>query len=172
MSKTRVTGALAAVAFAAVLAGASEARAQVGDGGRRFGLGLALGYPNVGLGMNYFMGGQSLQIDVAFRLRYAGENAGGIFVRGDYLFYPATLAQGGAAALKFYVGPGLNLGLGLGRGGFGLGVEVPVGLTVQFRRVPIDLALEVVPVLQIIDANAVGPDFFGIGGALHVRFYF
>lgn len=173
MKHTHAMGIVTAGVFAAALSVSTEASAQVGERGHNFGVGLAAGYPNVGLGLNAFLGAQSLQVDIAFRFRYAGDNAGGVFIRGDYLFYPATLANGSAAALKLYVGPGLNLGLGLGRGsGFGIGIEVPVGLTVQLHRVPIDLALEVVPVLQLLDAGAFGPDYFGIGGAFHVRYYF
>lgn len=173
MKHTHVMGLATAGVFAAVLTSATEASAQVGERGHNFGLGLAVGYPHVGLGLNAFLGAQSLQVDIAFRYYDRYNNSGGLFVRGDYLFYPATLVNGGAAALKFYVGPGLNLGLGLGRGsGFSFGIELPVGLTVQLHRVPIDLALEVVPVLQLLDAGVVGPDYFGIGGAFHVRYYF
>lgn len=160
----------ASLVFAALSVCAPEAQAQVG-GGRNFGLGLALGFPNVGLSGNYFMGQNSLQFAVAARYRNFSDT-GALFLRADYLFYPATLARGSGADLKFYVGPGLNLGLGLGNvSGFYLGAELPVGLSVQLRRVPLDIAVEAVPVLFLFNGDGIDPAF-GIGGTLHVRYYF
>ncbi|MBL8600571.1 MAG: hypothetical protein JNK72_01475 [Myxococcales bacterium] len=171
MKLTLSAGLVAASAFALTLAGApSEAHAQVG-GGRNFGLGLALGFPNVGISANIIQGSNSIQLVGALRYRNYSES-GGLFLRGDYLFYPAVLTRASALDLKFYVGPGVNLGLGLGRAdGFYLGAELPVGLAFQFRRVPIDIGLEAVPVLTLLSSNEFGLGF-GIGGAAHIRYYF
>ncbi len=160
----------ASFAFVALSAFTPEAQAQVG-GNRSFGLGLALGFPDVGLSANIITGQNSIQLVGA--LRYDDySDRGALFLRADYLFYPAVLARGSGADLKFYVGPGLHLGLGLGRsGGFYLGGELPLGLAVQLRRVPIDIAVEAIPMLGLIHSG--GTDLrFGIGGALHIRYYF
>lgn len=170
----RITQILSGAAvIAATLVVPSLASAQVGRG-RNFGLGLAVGYPNVGLSGNVLLGGgggSSIQFTASFR--YHNRHYGsGLFLRGDYLFYPATLVRASAFDLKFYFGPGVNLGLGVGNGrGFFLGAELPVGLTFQFSRVPLDVALEAVPVLEILNGDN-GELGFGIGGAAHVRYYF
>lgn len=160
-----------AAVIAATLIAPSLASAQVGHG-RNFGLGLAVGYPNVGLSGNAFLGrGSSIQFTAAFRF-HNSRYGRGLFLRGDYLFYPATLARASAFELKFYFGPGVNIGLGVGDGrGFFLGAELPVGLTFQFSRVPLDVAIEAVPVLEILNGDY-GQLGFGIGGAAHVRYYF
>jgi len=168
MNRLLRVGLGATLGFVALSAFAPEAQAQVG-GGRNFGLGLALGYPDVGLSANIFTGQNSIQLVGALYFNDFS-NRGALFLRGDYLFYPATLARGSAADLKFYVGPGLNLGLGLGnRGGFFLGLEVPLGLTVQLRRAPIDIAVEFVPRVFLVNDYR---DRFDPGGAFHIRYYF
>ena len=162
---------LGAAVITAALVAPSIASAQVGHG-RNFGLGLVLGYPNAGLSGNVIFNERtSLQLSAAFR-SHNSRYGSGLFLRGDYLFYPATLVRSGALDLKFYFGPGINLGLGLGDGrGFFLGAELPVGLALQFSRVPIDIAFEAVPVLEILNGND-GKLGFGIGGAAHIRYYF
>ncbi len=171
----RITQILSGAAvIAATLVVPSLASAQVGRGrGRNFGLGLAVGYPNVGLSGNVLLGGGASSIQFTAAFRYHNRRYGsGLFLRGDYLFYPATLVRASAFDLKFYFGPGVNLGLGVGNGrGFFLGAELPVGITFQFSRVPLDVALEAVPVLAILNGDN-GELGFGIGGAAHVRYYF
>jgi len=169
MRSTPLLSGLAVVA--ATLVAPSFASAQVGRG-RNFGLGLVLGYPNVGVSANLLLSDASgLQFTAAFRF-HNSRYGNGLFLRGDYLFYPATLARASAFDLKFYFGPGVNLGLGVGDGrGFFLGAELPVGLALQFNRVPIDIAFEAVPVLEILNGNN-GVLGFGIGGATHIRYYF
>jgi len=178
----RTTGLLvaSAAALALALAAPSTAHAQVG-GGRNFGLGLALGYPDVGLSAQYFLNQRtSLQFVASFWYgdgyvrgrNYAGyvPVSSGIFLRADYLFHPNVLTRGRVAALEWYVGPGLNFGFG-NNDWFTLGVEAPIGLAVHFQQVPIDLALEFVPRLNILNSNGVGL-YFGGAGTFHVRYYF
>ncbi len=162
---------LGAAALTASLLVPTLASAQVGHG-RNFGLGLVLGYPHAGLSGNVvFNDSTSLQFSAAFRY-HNSRYGNGLFLRGDYLFYPATLVRAAALDLKFYFGPGVNVGLGVGSGrGFFLGAELPVGLALRFNRVPIDIAIEAVPVLEILNGND-GVLGFGIGGATHIRYYF
>lgn len=166
----------AATAIAICLAAPSDAHAQVG-GARRFGLGLALGYPDVGLSAQYFTSQTtSLQFVLSFWYRNGRfgrdyvDNSSGIFLRADYLFHPATLIRGGTADLGFYIGPGLYAGFG-NYDSFALGLELPIGLAVQFKTIPLDLAFEAVPRLAVVNNNGVGLGF-GVGGTFHVRYYF
>ena len=166
----------ACTALALCVATPSVAHAQVG-GARRFGLGLALGYPDVGLSAQYFLTQKtSLQFVLSFWYRDGRfgrdyvDSSSGVFLRADYLFHPATLIRGSSADLEFYIGPGLYAGFGSGDS-IALGAELPLGLAVQFKTIPIDLALEAVPRLGIIDPNGIRLNF-GVGGAFHVRYYF
>jgi hypothetical protein len=159
--------------FAAALA-APEASAQGIGASHRFGLGVVLGYPFNGLSMNYFLErNMSLQIDPTLRLyNHRGVGFGVLGARVDLLFYPATLATGRVAHLRFYVGPGANIALGLGAySGFYLAAEAAVGLAVHFQRAPVDLALEFVPVLAILNGGGVDVGIVP-GGAFHARYYF
>jgi hypothetical protein len=177
MKKSTGLALSAAAAIALSVATPSVAHAQVG-GQRRFGLGLALGYPDVGLSAQYFMSQRtSLQFVLSFWYRdgrfghdYVNNSGVGIFLRADYLFHPVTLIRGSGADLEFYVGPGLYAGFGSGDS-LAFGAELPLGLAVQFKSIPLDLALEAVPRLGIINSNGVNLSF-GVGGTFHVRYYF
>jgi len=127
---------------------ASSTASEVGTS-QRFGIGLVVGYPDIGLSINYFFSSSvSLQVDPAFHLGRDNNAIGG---RVDLLFWMPRLTAWEVAVLRWYVGPGVNLGLGLGsNGGFGLGAEVPIGIGLQFNSAPVDLNLEAVPVLYII----------------------
>lgn len=163
----------------ALIPSTASAQTQIGTS-RRVGVGLALGYPNVGLGLNFFLAPrESLQIDVSWGWRNEGR---GLFARADLAFYmPPVLAQGPAGALHWYLAPGAFLGFANGRycrgsgacgdGVFYLGAELGVGLAWHFRSVPIDLTLEAVPRLGLLDHQGFGP-WFDIGGAFHARYYF
>lgn len=173
------TGLLVPIAaLALATASPSVAHAQVG-GARRFGLGLALGFPDVGISANYFLRERaSLQLVVSFWYRYGrfghdyvdGSRHGGVFLRADYLFHPVTFVRGATADLGLYVGPGLYAGFGSGDS-LSIGLELPVGLALHFKTVPLDLTFEAVPRLDVIDPNGVQLDF-RVGGTLHCRYYF
>ena len=175
---TKPTALLVSVSAALALSFAipSVAHAQVG-GERRLGLGLALGYPDIGLSGQYFMNARtSVQLVASFWYRNGRfghdyiDRGTGVFLRADYLFHPVTLIRGTTADLGFYVGPGLYAGFGSGEN-LAFGGELPVGLEVQFKSVPVDLAFEAVPRLAI--ASYSGIDLgFSIGGAFHIRYYF
>lgn len=140
-----------------------------------FGAGLVLGYPDMGASLNYFMSnGTSLQIDPVLVLR---DNAGndkdngskGVGGRVDLLFWPSTIHSWRTVDLDWFFGPGANVYVT--GNGFALGAELPVGIGLAFKKAPIDLNLEGVPVLRLIDSDGVDLRF-GIGGALNARYYF
>ena len=162
----------ALVLGATLLAVPASAHADEVGGWRTFGIGLVVGYPDVGLSINFFLSrATSIQIDplIHFHHDYGNDNGhGAIGGRVDLLFWMPTLASWPAADLGWYWGPGANLGIGLGDNGFfGLGAELPVGIGLRFHGAPIDLNIEAVPVLHLIqDVD------FGIGAALDARYYF
>jgi hypothetical protein len=150
----------------ALVALPASSRASEVGASERFGIGLVVGYPDIGLSINYFFTSSvSLQIDPTLHL---GDNNNAIGGRVDLLFWMPRLASWQVAELHWFFGPGANLGLGLGdNGAFALGVEFPVGIGLRFNSVPIDLNLEGVPRLYLIDDVA-----FRFGGALNARYYF
>lgn len=165
---------LGTLSLGAALALPSTGHANEISRGRNFGLGVVAGYPGLGISMNYFFSeGMSLQIDPQL---YFWGGATWIGGRVDLLFYPGRpIVQQPAFDLRWSVGPGLGLGVGLGSGlGLVLVPEVPVGIGFQFKRVPIDLMLEVVPQFWIYTYDRYGGTAFDIWvtGALSARYYF
>lgn len=170
----------AASAALVVVPAAASAQTQIGTS-RNIGVGLALGYPNIGLALNFFMNPRtSIQVDASFGWRGDGRSFG---LRGDYLFWMPPIAQGEALAVRWYVGPGIFTGFAPGRwcygygndcavgGGAYLGVELPIGIGFQFKGAPIDLMVEAVPLLGLVYPGGFGP-WFDINAAVHLRFYF
>lgn len=179
----KLTGLLVASTAAAVisLAAPSTAQAQVGEG-RNFGLGLALGFPDVGISAQYYhRPDRSLQFVAAFWYgnsyvrgrEYSGVKPvnSGVFLRADYLFHPNIITRGRVAALDWFVGPGVNFGFG-NNDWIAIGVEAPIGLGVRFQQVPLDLTLEVIPRLNLVDSGSGFGLGFGVAGAFHIRYYF
>jgi len=150
----------------ALIALPTNATASEVGASQRFGIGLVVGYPDIGLSINYFFASAvSLQIDPTLHLDDHNDAIGG---RVDLLFWMPKLASWEVAELLWFVGPGANLGLGFGNNGsFALGVEAPIGIGLRFNGVPIDLNLEAVPRLYLIEDTA-----FRFGGALNARYYF
>lgn len=167
---------LAALAFGVLaLTVATAANAENPHKSGNFGAGLVLGYPHMGVSLNYFMSnGTSLQIDPVLILR---DNAGdgkdngskGFGGRVDLLFWPSTIHSWSSVDLDWYFGPGANVYVT--GNGFALGAELPVGIGLAFKKAPIDLNLEAVPLLRLVDSDGVDLRF-GIGGALNARYYF
>jgi len=142
-------------------AGSTPARA---DGGP-FGLGIILGTPT-GITGAYELSAKTA-IDAAVGLDLIEDQH--LYVHVDFLFKLPDLLSGGSVGLSPY----------LGVGGFltdfgnkaddrvGLGARVPFGLSLDFRRAPLQIFGEaVVGMLLVPDVD------FGISGALGFRYYF
>jgi hypothetical protein len=170
-----------ALAGAALAASAADARAQ----GRRaystdkeFGLGIMLGAPS-GLSGKYFFAGQA-RMALAFGAGYYDEfyYHHGTQLHADLLFHPVVLASADAFDLPLYIGGGIRL---LDHDDYihrdryyddhtHLGLRVPFGLSFDFRRVPLDAFVELVPVWDFDDDH--GDRDLDLTGALGVRYYF
>ena len=141
-----------------------------------FGLGVALGYPGNGLSMNYFLTKETaIQGDIS--LWTPGGKWFGVGLRADFLWYPVKIAGWDWGDLTWYWGPGINFhyfnwtGPGSAAGYAAVGVELPIAIGLQFEKVPIDVNLEAVPVLNILGNGGVSIGF-GIAGVLNARYYF
>jgi len=153
---------LSAVAVLGMFGGVAHA-----DGGP-FGLGLILGSPTGIAGKLYF----NKQNALDFAVGEAFLNQRGFDVHVDYLWHPVMLTQDEAFFLPLYIGVGgrlLEHERHTDTAGH-LGVRAPIGILFDFKRVPIDVFLEVAVVLDIIRPSE--DDVVDVNAALGVRYYF
>lgn len=157
---------LAAIAFAASL----SLHAQ--DSG--FGLGFILGEPTGISFKGWVAADRAIDGAVAWSL-----GSGNVFrVHADYLFhsYPIQVNKG---SLPLYYGPGLRMRIWDNNehwhhgewhhedGNVDLGVRFPVGLAYQFADAPLDVFLEIAPVIGLVPST-----YFDVDGGLGLRYWF
>ncbi len=126
---------------------------------KTFGLGLELGEPT-GLNGKYFLstsGALDFGIGEMFSPYYYGQ---GFHIYADYLWHPTSLVSAPAFELPFYVGAGLRFwdfdycyqGV-CNYGGSAIGIRVPVGIALDFNNVPLDIFVQLVPVVDFLAGN-------------------
>jgi len=125
-----------------------------------FGLGIIVGEPT-GVSFKYWTGSNSA-FDGAIAWSFI--NGGALHIHADYILHSFNLIRVESGKLPFYYGIG-------GRIKFlddaGIGVRVPVGLTYIFDDTPIDIFLEIVPILDLTPKTD-----FNINAAIGGRYYF
>jgi len=127
---------------------------------RNFGIGIILGEPT----------GLSAKLTTShinafdFAAAWSFRDRGHLLLQADYIWHNFDLIQVPSGRLPLYYGIG-------GRVIFSndplVGIRIPVGLDYQFERDPIDIFVEIVPILDIIPATK-----FNMGGGLGARFWF
>lgn len=143
-------------AFVIVLS-AAPARAERGA----FGIGIIAGQPT-GVTGEYRMSDRTA-IDLAVGIDLFSDND--LYVHGDFLFILPDLLGGGSVGLSPYLGPGLFFVNG--NNDVFLGARVPFGLSFDFTKAPLQIFLELAPILVVVpDAD------LDIGGAIGFRYYF
>jgi hypothetical protein len=142
----------------------APAQAQV-DQHDNVGLGVLLGDPSGISYKNYFNSTNAMDAAVGWSLR----NDGGLYIHADYLWHNYELFQD----MEGSVEKGL-VGLYFGVGGrlfisdeSDLGVRVPVGVNYMFENDPLEIFIEVVPILDLVPSTH--GDF---GGGIGIRYYF
>jgi hypothetical protein len=141
----------------------------------RFGAGLQVGYPGNGLSFNYFLS-DSASLQVGAPLWLEGDWRGAA-ARVDLLWWQAPLARPEFAEVSWYFGPGGYIvsfdwkGKSSEDSNIGLGAEFPVGVGFFFTKVPLDLNVEFVPLLQLHGPGD-SPMDFAIAGVVNSRYYF
>jgi hypothetical protein len=167
------------IALGATFGGERSARAEAGP----FGLGLILGNPT-GLSMKYYLGGTGHAIDGAIGGAFGGY--GGLHLHVDYLFHPVMLTRSSGFNLPLHVGIGARvLDHNSGRhfdndrheDHLHVGARVPLGITFDFTRVPLDAFFEIAVILDFISGDSdrrYEDDNFGVdlNAALGIRYYF
>ena len=124
------------------------------------GVGLIVGEPT-GISGKYWTG-STTAFDAALAWSFVDENA--FQIHADYLFHNIRLITVSEGKLPFYYGIGARLKT---ENDIKLGVRVPLGLAYLFQNVPIDIFVEVVPILDVIPKTD-----FQINAALGARYFF
>jgi len=125
---------------------------------KSFGLGIILGEPT-GLSAKLWTGGSNA---FDFGVAWSFGGSGHLLVQADYVWH-SSLTKASSGGLALYYGIG-------GRVIFSdkpdVGLRIPVGLDYVFSSAPIDIFVEVVPIMDFI------PDTdFEINGGIGIRFW-
>jgi Protein of unknown function (DUF3996) len=162
----------------------AEARPRPGGhiGGRRFdanktfGLGLELGAPTGIVGKYFLSSDRALDFGVGDIYNYFDRF--GLHIYADYLFHPVSLASTPDFELPLYVGIGGRFWDFEDRGGpvnddaFALGLRVPVGLSMDFNTVPLDLFVQIVPVFDLFFNYGAHAAYLDIDASIGIRYWF
>ena len=176
---------LATFGVLAFATAASEARPRPGgnlggrsfDANKTFGLGLELGEPT-GLNGKWFLS-SDLALDFGIGDIYNYFDRSGIHIYGDFLFHPVSLVSAAAFELPLYVGIGArfwsfddNRPNGIVDHASAFGIRVPVGISFDFNNVPLDIFLQVVPVLDFYSGYAPHSVFLDFDASIGIRYWF
>ena len=146
--------------LAFLLAGLILAAYAVPDAGA-LGLGLILGEPT-GLSLKQWV---SVRTALGGAAAWSFEDEAAFHVHVDYLLHGPVEAEGEAGRLLYYFGLGGRLKAEEDDSRFG--VRVPLGVDYVFAVSPLDIFLEVVPMLDL----APGTDFH-VNGGIGIRYFF
>jgi hypothetical protein len=124
------------------------------------GLGIIVGEPT-GISFKYWTG-STTAFDAALAWSFTDESA--FHIHGDYLFHNMRLISVPEGMLPFYYGIGARIKTA---NKTKLGIRVPLGLTYLFQSAPIDIFLEIVPILDLTPKTD-----FAINAALGARYFF
>ena len=157
------------------------------EANKTFGLGIMLGAPT-GLSGKYYLGADTA-LDFGVGTIYGYRDRRGLHIHADYLWHPLSLASADAFELPLYFGIGGRLLHGdrcyrydrddcdyYYRDYTALGVRGPLGIALDFNRVPLDVFFELALVLDFLvdrddryDNDAL---YLDLNGAIGVRYYF
>jgi len=180
---------LSFVSLAAVLAATTPSHAEPYQAPARFGLGLELGAPT-GLSGKYFLGGGMVAIQGGVGIVESwGDD--GVHAHVEVVWHFALLKRTPAVEIPLYAGVGgrvLQHRFGSrdrcfnGRfnepcmdGDTHVGIRAPFGISFVFRRVPMDLFVELAVLVDVAHLdNDFGHDHdhAGVSGVLGGRYYF
>lgn len=125
-----------------------------------FGLGIIVGEPT-GLAGKYYLS-ESHAIDGAVAWSFKKDAA--LHIHADYLYHDNTFFNVKQGRLPVYVGIGGRIKL---QDKSRIGVRIPVGMAYEFAKAPVDVFVEIVPLLDLV------PDTqFDFNGAIGVRYFF
>jgi hypothetical protein len=185
MKLTKLTGLVLLTLLTVASAPDADARPRPNGsiGGKKFeankgfGLGLELGSPT-GLTGKYFLDNGTNALQFGLGGYYGFRDYYGYHLYFDYLWHPVSLVSASAFELPLFIGVGARLWNFDDRGRTrdydgitGFGIRVPVGVSFDFNNVPIDIFIQVVPVIDFYRGyyHSVG---FWFDSSIGIRYYF
>jgi hypothetical protein len=138
-----------------------------GDSNHNVGLGIMLGEPT---GLSFKIWNRQT---VAWDAGAAWSFVGGKYfqIHGDFLLHNFNLFRVETGRMALYYGAGARIKFGSSDSDGGsstvLSLRVPIGISYEFERTPVELFLEVVPMLDLIPSTEVQ-----MAGAVGFRYYF
>ncbi|MDH5468423.1 MAG: hypothetical protein OEY25_13480 [Candidatus Aminicenantes bacterium] len=127
---------------------------------KEFGIGVILGEPT-GISLKKWLGGHSA-IDGAVAWSFGGANS--FHLHADYLYHNFNLFDVESGQLPLYFGVGFRFKT---EPEATFGARFPVGICYIFEKAPLDIFLELGPVLDLVP----GMEFW-FTGSIGARFYF
>jgi hypothetical protein len=124
------------------------------------GVGMILGEPT-GLCGKVWIGNRAA-FDAAVAWSFSDESA--VHIHADYLLHTFDLISADDRRMPVYYGIGARLKLAEKSL---VGVRIPVGSAIMFDSAPLDVFLEIVPLMDLV------PDTeFNLNGSIGIRYYF
>ncbi len=127
---------------------------------KNFGLGIILGEPT-GISAKLWTSGVNA-FDFGAAWSFRGE--GHLLLQADYVWHMFHLISVSSGRLPFYIGIGGRVILSDDPL---VGARVPVGLDYFFADAPVDIFIEIVPILDLVPSTD-----FDLGGGIGARFWF
>ncbi|HSD62473.1 MAG TPA: hypothetical protein VLB50_01710 [Ignavibacteriaceae bacterium] len=125
-----------------------------------FGMGIILGEPT-GLSAKLWTTDDNA-FDFAAAWSIRGE--GNLLLQADYVWHFFNLIPVSSGKLPLYIGIGGRVVLA---NDAQLGVRIPFGMDYLFATAPVDIFVELVPILDLSPATD-----FGVGGGIGIRYWF
>ena len=123
-----------------------------------FGIGIIAGDPT-GLSAKLYTGSNNA---FDFAAAWSFKGSGHLLLQADYVWH-SSLTRASSGELMLYYGIG---GRVIFQDDPRFGARIPVGLDYQFTTAPIDIFLELVPILDLAPSTN-----FNLGGGIGVRFW-
>lgn len=127
---------------------------------KNFGAGIIVGEPT-GLSAKLWTTGDNA-FDFATAWSFKGD--GHLLLQADYVWHIFNLIPIPSGKLSFYVGIGGRIILA---DDALIGIRVPLGLDYMFSSAPVDIFVELVPILDLIPSTD-----FDLGGGIGARYWF
>lgn len=154
---------------------AGKAKGKKFQANKTFGLGLQLGAPTALVGKYYYAEDKAFAFGVGAIGYYRGRD--GVHIHFDHLWHPVSLISDKAFEMPLYVGVGARFfdfddNDRDDFDGAALGFRVPIGIIFDFNNQPIDIYVEVAPVLDFINYDGDDDVEFNFNGGIGIRYYF
>jgi len=124
-----------------------------------FGIGIILGDPT-GLSAKLYTGNNNA---FDFAAAWSFKGSGHLLLQADYVWH-SSLSRTSSGMFALYYGIGGRI---IFSNDPNVGVRIPIGIDYVFSTAPVDIFLEVVPVLDLIPSTD-----FDLNGGIGVRFWF